>query len=120
MMELIRDLLDKQVVDRNNVKIGKVDGILAETQPAGRLKIVAIELGGLTLSRRLGTRLGRWFGWLISRLRGVSRTEPHRIPWNLVEHVGLEVKVGVDVRDTSIMRWQDWLRARFIGRIPGA
>ena len=29
-MHMIRDVLDKQVVDRNQVKIGKVDGIVAQ------------------------------------------------------------------------------------------
>lgn len=119
-MDLIRDLLDKQVLDRNGIKIGKVDGILAETQSGAPPRIIAIELGSVTLSRRLGVRLGRWVAWGVSRLGGTSRAKPHRISWDLVQVADLEVKVDVDVRQTTIFDWQEWLRAHFIGRIPGA
>jgi hypothetical protein len=33
-MDLVRDVLDKQLVDRKQVKMGKVDGLVLETSMA--------------------------------------------------------------------------------------
>ncbi|RWK09906.1 hypothetical protein EN836_07210 [Mesorhizobium sp. M1C.F.Ca.ET.193.01.1.1] len=119
-MDLLRDLLDKQVVDRNQVKIGKVDGLVVELRRDLPPRIVAIELGSITLARRLGARPGRWMVWLVVRLGGKRHAKPHRIAWKKVRDVGVDIKVDVDVHRTTIFDWQDWLRDRVIGRIPGA
>jgi sporulation protein YlmC with PRC-barrel domain len=119
-MELIRDLLDKQIVDRNKTKIGKVDGIVMQLRPGRQPRIAFIETGAMSLARRLGgpmqsllQRLGRWFG-------GKKPLEPHRIPWSKVRDVGVDVDVDIDVKDTAIFAWQDWLRDRIVRHIPGA
>ena len=119
-MDLLRDLLDKQVVDRKQVKIGKVDGLVAEVKADVPPRIVAVELGSITLARRLGTRPGRWMTWLAATLGGERHAEPHRIAWEKVRDIGVDVEVDIDVRRTAIFGWQDWLRDRVIGRIPGA
>ncbi|TGP86000.1 MULTISPECIES: PRC-barrel domain-containing protein [unclassified Mesorhizobium] len=119
-MDLLRDLLDKQVVDRNGVKIGKVDGIMAQLRPDRPPRIVAIELGSITLARRLGSRPGRWMVWLAAKLGGERHAEPHRIPWKKVRDIGVDIEVDIDVHRTAIFDWQDWLRDHVIGRIPGA
>jgi sporulation protein YlmC with PRC-barrel domain len=119
-MDLLRDLLDKQVVDRERVKIGKVDGLVAELRPDMPPRIVAIELGSIALARRLGARPGRWMTGLAARLGGERHAEQHRIAWKKVRDVGVDIEVDVDVRKTAIFDWQDWLRDHVIGRIPGA
>ncbi|RVD31310.1 MULTISPECIES: hypothetical protein [unclassified Mesorhizobium] len=119
-MDLLRDLLDKQVVDRRQVKIGKVDGLVAELRHGKPPRIVAVELGSITLARRLGSRPGRWMAWLAARLGGKRHAEPHRIAWKKVRNIGVDIEVDVDVRRTAIFDWQDWLRDHIIGRIPGA
>jgi sporulation protein YlmC with PRC-barrel domain len=120
MMELARDLLDKQVVDRKQIKIGKVDGIVAEMRAGKAPRIVFIELGSIALARRLGPRFGRWFSRLAERWAGRKRGEPHRIAWNKVTDIGVDVEFDIDVRDTAIFDWQNWLRDHVICRIPGA
>ncbi|MER8972943.1 MULTISPECIES: hypothetical protein [unclassified Mesorhizobium] len=119
-MELLRDILDKQVVDREQVKIGKVDGLVAELRPGEPPKIVAVELGSITLGRRLGERPGRWMARVAARLGGKRHAEPHRIAWNKVRDIGVDIEFDIDVRETAIFDWQDWLRDHVIGRIPGA
>ena len=119
-MDLLRDILDKQVVDREQVKIGKVDGLVAEIRPDMPPRIVAIELGSITLARRLGRQPGRWIAWLATRLGGERHAEPHRIVWSKVRGIGVDIEVDIDVRRTAIFDWQDWLRDHIIGRIPGA
>lgn len=119
-MDLVRDILDRQVVDREQVKIGKVDGILAELRPGKPPRVVAVELGSVALARRLGRRPGRWMARLASRLGGARHAEPHRIEWHKVRDIGVDVEFDIDVRETEIFDWQIWLRDHVIGRIPGA
>ncbi|WP_027164010.1 hypothetical protein [Mesorhizobium sp. WSM1293] len=119
-MKLLRDLLDKQVVDREQVKIGKVDGLVAQLRPGKPPQIIAIELGSITLARRLGARPGRWIARLAVKLGGTQHGEPHRVAWRKVKDIGIDIEFDIDVRETSIFAWQDWLRDHIIGRIPGA
>ena len=119
-MDLLRDILDKQVIDREQIKIGKVDGLAAELRPGMPPRVVAIELGSITLARRLGARPGRWMAWLAAGLGGQRHAKPHRIAWNTVRDIGVDIHVDIDVRRTPIFDWQDWLRDHVIGRIPGA
>ncbi|MER9399240.1 hypothetical protein NKI46_14050 [Mesorhizobium sp. M0615] len=120
MMELMRDLLDKQVFDRRRVKIGKVDGVVAELRRGKPPRIVAIELGSITLARRLGARPGEWMAQLTTRVGGKRHAVPHRIAWKKVQDNGLDIECDIEVGETSIFAWQDWLRDHVIGRIPGA
>ncbi|TGQ29409.1 hypothetical protein [Mesorhizobium sp. M00.F.Ca.ET.216.01.1.1] len=119
-MDLVRDILDKQVVDRKKVKIGKVDGLVAELRPGKPPRVVAIELGSITLARRLGARPGRWMAGLATRLGGKRHSEPHRIAWNKIHDIGIDIEFDIDVRETAIFDWQNWLRDHIVGRIPGA
>jgi sporulation protein YlmC with PRC-barrel domain len=119
-MQLLRDILDKQVVDREQVKIGKVDGLVAELRRGKPPRVVAVELGSIALSRRLGARPGRWTAQLAAKLSGKRQARPHRIEWNKVRDIGVDIEFDIDVRRTKIFAWQDWLRDHVVGRIPGA
>jgi len=119
-MDLLRDVLDKQLVDRNGVKMGKVDGIVAELRRDGPPRVTAIEVGSIVMARRFGQRPQRWMTWLASKLGGARYSRPHRVPWNAVRDVGLDVELSLDVRDTAIFDWQHWLRDKVISKIPGA
>ncbi|TGS06786.1 hypothetical protein EN833_35800, partial [Mesorhizobium sp. M4B.F.Ca.ET.190.01.1.1] len=92
------DILDKQLIDREQVKIGKVDGLGAELRPGKPPRIVAIELGSIALARRLGARPGRWMAALSARLGGKRHGEPHRIAWNKVRDIGIDIEFDIDVR----------------------
>lgn len=119
-MELIRDILDKQVLDREQTKIGKVDGIIAELRAGEPPRVAFVEIGTVALARRLGPRIGRWASRLGERLGGEAHREPYRIAWSRVRDIGVDIEVDIDVRETTIFDWQDWLRDHVIGRIPGS
>ncbi|RUV45846.1 MAG: hypothetical protein EOQ55_31200 [Mesorhizobium sp.] len=119
-MQLLRDILDKQVVDREQVKIGKVDGLVAELRQGKPPRVVAVELGVIALARRLGARPGRLTARLAARLSGKQQARPHRIAWTKVRDIGVDIEFDIDVRRTKILAWQSWLRDRIVGRIPGA
>jgi sporulation protein YlmC with PRC-barrel domain len=119
-MQLLRDILDKQVVDREQVKIGKVDGLVVELRQGKPPRLVAVELGSIALARRLGGQLGRWTARLAAKLGGKRQARPHRIAWNKVRDIGVDIEFDIDVRRTKILAWQHWLRDHVVGRIPGA
>jgi len=118
-MHLVRDVLDKQIVDRNKTKIGKVDGLVAEMRDGQPPRVLFIEIGSIALARRLGPRLQRWASRLAERLGGRKHREAHHIPWQEVRDIGVDIDIDIDVRDTAIFDWQDWLRDHIIRRIPG-
>ena len=119
-MDLIRDVLDSQLVDSNNQKMGKVDGLVMRFREAEQPRVTFIEVGSITLARRVSARLGLWVARLNERLGGARHREPFRIPWSKVAVTGVDVTVGVDAEETPVTDWQRWLRRNVIGRIPGA
>jgi sporulation protein YlmC with PRC-barrel domain len=119
-MELMRDVLDKQVLDRKGRKIGRVDGIVMELRDDAPPRIVGFEMGAVALGHRLGRRVGARVARLAVRLGGRIYAKPYRVPWSAVTDVGRDVEVSVDVRETPLHDWQGWLRRNIIGRIPGA
>ncbi|MET3858516.1 hypothetical protein [Rhizobium sp. OAE497] len=103
-MHLVRDLLDKQLVDSDENKIGKVDGLVIETRDGSPPRIAAIETGaGVVLDR---------LGWRTSSHR-------HSIAYEKVTDVGIDVTVDVDPQQMPLVQWQDWLRRRVLRWIPG-
>jgi sporulation protein YlmC with PRC-barrel domain len=118
-MDLIRDVLDKQLVDRHGQPMGKVDGIVVEFGDEGPPRVAYIEVGVLTQARRLHPRLEKWVTGLMKRL-GAQSDESFRIPWSKVIPTGIDVTVGVEAEETPALALELWLRKRVVGRIPGA
>jgi hypothetical protein len=119
-MHLIRDILDKQALDRNRRKIGRIDGVVMELQENRPPKIVYVEIGGVALAGRLGTSTKRWISTIWAKFGGEQYRLPHRIPWNKAIDVTNGVRFDVSSGETHIFDWQQWLRRNFIRWIPGA
>ena len=111
-MHLVRDVLDKQLVDKARIRIGRADGIVLHLDELGRLKVKAIELGWSTLVRRLLTGVG---------LRTLARDRGggYRLDWSHVSVADVEIIVDVDRQELPLERWQQWLRRRVLTWIPG-
>lgn len=116
-MELVRDLLDKQLVDRNGVNTGRVDGIVVELREDGPPRLVALEAGPAVLAYRVGPRMGRWVTWLVRRFSRNHDAERCRIPWSQVVSVDLDVVIDIDVNATPLLAWQRWIARRLV-RLP--
>ncbi len=116
-MEIGREILDQQLVDRTGQDMGKVDGIVLELRDDAPPRIAALLTGGHLLARRVHPRLEAWARRLTARW-GPENREPLRIPWPKVKKIGVDVKV--DVAADEAMPWEHWVRDHIIGRIPGA
>jgi hypothetical protein len=118
-MELVRDVLDKQIHDANDCKIGKVDGIVVVLRKGRAPRLIALELGIATLAHRIHRGLGNWVEGVERRL-GISKSEPVRILFEHVVKTGIDVDVDIDGKRTGALKWEDWLRRNIIGHIPGS
>jgi hypothetical protein len=117
-MDLIRDCLDEQLLDREKRPMGRVDGIILTLEPGRQPRVSYIELGAITIADRIGARVGR----LVRRLRKRASTsaDRYRIPMSKIR-VGLNtVRADVEAENTPALEWELWLRKKVIGRIPGA
>jgi sporulation protein YlmC with PRC-barrel domain len=118
-MHLVRDVLDKQVVDRQQARIGKADGIVLSISDHGQPRVAFIEMGVLTLARRLNRRLHDRAVAFFEKTQPASSPRPYRIPWSKVRDVGVDIEVDVDSSETPLERWQEWLRNNVLKHIPG-
>ena len=117
-MDLIRDVLDKLVKDRNGRLMGRVDGIVLEPREGLPPRVSALEIGPKVLGDRLHPTLGRWIAALEHAL-GIEAGRPIRIAFGDVIEIGTEVIVDLSIGETAAGHVEKLLRA-WIGRIPGA
>lgn len=118
-MELARDVLDQQVVDRNGHKAGKVDGIAIEIREGEPPRVAYLDLGTDVLARRVSPRVELWLQAL-RRVLHVRATRPFHIPWAKVTEVALDVNADIDAAESGPYDVERWLAEHVIGPIPGS
>ena len=116
-LDLIKDVLDNQLVDLHGRRMGKADGIIVELRKDKPPKVAYIEVGGPTLAARLHPRLGEWATDLAKRFGPGAET--YRIPWSRLKSVGIDIVVLVDAEKTPVLAFEQWLREHVVSRIPG-
>jgi sporulation protein YlmC with PRC-barrel domain len=118
MMDVVRDVLDKSVVDRNGREMGRVDGLLLEQRAGEPPRLAAILIGPAALGLRLHPRLERPATW-IERWLGIERERPVRIDFDDVDKVDDKVRLRLTMSDTPVaaveQRLRDW-----IVKLPGS
>lgn len=114
---LVRDVLDKQLLDASNQNAGKCDGIVLELRPGEPPRVQCLEVGPITLARRLNRRLGGLVARWDARL-GSGRGAPIRIPISRVSLDSAALRLDLLVDSTPIMSFERWLRRKFVARIP--
>ena len=114
---LVRDILDNQLLDVTNQNAGKVDGIVLELRPGEPTRVHYVEVGPITLLRRLNRRLGDWYARIDARL-GEGRGVPIRIPISrlMLDSPALRLDLAVD--NLPSMALERWLRRHIIAKIP--
>jgi hypothetical protein len=117
-MDLVRDLLDKRVIDRNGRDIGRVDSIVLEIRAGAQPRVAAIELGPAVLAYRVHPFLGRCMAAL-EHILGIDQGRPTRFPIGTILEFDPHIKVDAAVGETPAAALEQKLR-RVVGRIPGA
>ncbi len=116
-LHLVRDLLDKQLVDRNHDPMGRVDGLVIGVAGQGPPQLLCIESGVTVAARRLGRAPGRWVRGA-SRRWGLRSGKPLRIPWSKVTRVGIETELELEAGQTPALAWEHWLLEHVVRYLP--
>jgi sporulation protein YlmC with PRC-barrel domain len=102
-MQLARDLLDNQVIDRAGRKMGKVDDIVLVLRRGKPPRVAWIEMGLPTTLARISGGLGERAARLERRL-GVGDGTPVRIDAGRLEKVGINVQADRRLRRNELAR----------------
>ena len=117
-MHLIRDVLDKKLIDREECPMGRVSGLVIQLGENTQPHISHILIGGPTVWERVHPALAR-LSIRLAKLWGPKRGEPVKIPWSRVLTVGKDVKLDVEAKETGALDWEIWVARHIIERIPG-
>jgi sporulation protein YlmC with PRC-barrel domain len=118
-MKLVRDVLDKELLDREDEPMGRADGLVMHVGSNAQPRITHIEVGGPVLWDRVHPVFGRLAKWL-AREWGPKRREQVRIPWSCVKMVGRDIGLDVEAKNTGAIDWEIWVARHIIERIPGS
>jgi hypothetical protein len=116
-IRLMHDVLDTQLLDRTQRKMGRADGLLIELRDDEPPRVAAILVGGSVLAERIGR-------WMVAFSRGIRRLlhiEPAvtRLAFEQVRVIGPCIELDVDAGSTKALRTELWLDDHVICRIPG-
>jgi hypothetical protein len=118
-LELVRDVLDKELVDEECELMGRVDGVLIALDEDGPPYVVGVTQGFVVLAARISTRLVGPFQRLRKRW-SKRRTARLLVPWEKVLEVNLHhVQVAVRAEETPAYDWEKWLVRNVVSRLPG-
>lgn len=116
-MNLVHDVLDRVVVDRNQRHMGRVDGLAIELRDDAPPRVAHVVVGGEPAMERLAGWLGR-LARALGRWTGGATRGPTRLPWAVVTVVGKYVEADVEADDTDAMALEVWLRDHVVARVP--
>ena len=116
-MHLVRDLLDKAVIDRNGREMGRADRVVLEVRRGSPPRVAAIEVGASALGQRLGPSWGRWAAALLHGF-GVDEGQPLRVHVSQILGVTDTITVDLAFGHTPAANVEHKLR-RFISALPG-
>jgi sporulation protein YlmC with PRC-barrel domain len=117
-MDLVRDLLDKAVVDRNGREMGRIDGLeldLVDGQPP---RLAAILMGPAVLGDRLHPTIGRCVTAVEAWLR-LGEGRPVRVETDDIAEIDRKVKLRLAIGETAAEAVEQRLRA-WVLKIPGS
>lgn len=113
-------LLDREIVDKDETPVGKVDDLHFERQPDGTAILTAILCGPTALGPRLVGRLGTWWVSIARRLRPNDDPAPVHISMDDVDHIDREtLRLRITGSNAGTLRLQQWVDQKIVKRIPG-
>ena len=119
-LDLIRDVLDKQLIDRRETSMGRVDGLVLTVEEGKPPRVDHLELGFVVLARRVHPRVEKIVEALRKRFR-VRETAVQDVPWSSVGEISTHhIRVDIDAYDTPAFAWERWLRDHVVAHLPGA
>ncbi|WP_320067891.1 PRC-barrel domain-containing protein [Micromonospora sp. RTGN7] len=119
-MQLGRQLLDRQIVDRDGRLVGKVDDVEFGVDTDRVPYVTALLTGQGALGQRIGGRVGRLLVAVADRFVDDPSAAPLRIPYPMVERVDSAVRLRTRLDELPGSPTEAWVRRHLIDRIPGS
>ena len=117
-MNLVRDVLDIRLVDREGQGLGRVDSVVLRLRDDAPPRFVAMEVGVVPASRRLPRRLGAVVRWVARSVRPMLQTT--RYTPAQIRDMGVDIELDVSASDNpKLLRFEKWLSRHVVSRIPG-
>jgi sporulation protein YlmC with PRC-barrel domain len=116
-LHLVRDLLDKQLVDRFHDPMGRVDELVLDVEGEGPPQLLCIESGVAALAERLG-RPAATLTRALSRRWGLWPGGFMRIPWSKVTRIGIDTELDLEAARTPALAWEHWLFEHVVRYLP--
>jgi hypothetical protein len=120
ILQLHRDLLDRQIVDLDGGLIGKIDDLEFDDDGAGNYFVSALLMGPGPLGARLGGRLGTWLSSIGHRLDGSPTPGTRRLSFGIVSRIGSAIEVTLHATELDASGLESWLDEHVVRRIPGS
>jgi hypothetical protein len=118
-MYLGLQLLDRQLVARDDRLAGKVDDVELTLDEDGQLYVSALLTGPGVLAQRMRRMVyGPWAQRVVERLAGDRYTT--RVPLAVVADISSRVRVSVDREDLATAAIDRWVDDHIIDHIPGS
>ncbi|MBW8771093.1 MAG: PRC-barrel domain-containing protein [Gemmatimonadetes bacterium] len=117
-LHLSHDVIDAQLVDRQQEKIGRIDELLLELEDGQPPRVATIVIGGVARARRVG----RWMLALhraVHALFGHREEQESRVPFDAVRRIADTIELDVEGDALASMRLERWLATHIVLRIPG-
>lgn len=115
VLEVVKEVLDHQLLDRDGRRCGNVDDLELEGAPGRPLRVAAV-ISGPGAWRARTPRGLLLLVWPLERLFGRGTT---RIDWERVSDVGAAVELDVVAREVGLGAGDDRAE-RWVRRLPGA
>ncbi len=118
-MHLAREVLDKEILDRDGFKGGKVDDLLLELREGEPpvVRSILTQHGALTCD--MGRLLPRINAWVRRRLLALEPdTAPVTLGWERVTRIDVTVHIDQSRWDANLMRSEQAVWERWISRLP--
>jgi hypothetical protein len=117
-MDLIRDLLDTRILDKQGRRIGRVDGVWLRVDARRPPRVLSAEAGLSTVSHRIHKSFGRLVrAWIVRRS---GRLRAVKFPVTVWTKLDKDLHVDLDAEcQGQLLRFEKWLRRNIVNRIPG-
>jgi hypothetical protein len=118
-MYLFRHIMDKELVDQQGFKAGKVDDIVLELRPGELPAVRAILTSHGALIPLLPARVGRMLAWFEKQILGINAIEPREVTWEHVSRIDVVVHLDIKREEAGLTHTQETIWRRFIRPLPG-
>ena len=114
-MDVVRDVLDKPVFDRDGRPMGRVDGLTITVEDGEPAQLTSVLIGPAALADRLAPAIGRWMAAL-ERALGLPKDRPVSLSFDHVAADEMRLTADVTASETSalvveqrVQRWLAWI-----------